>query len=227
MSMSIRVKKAFMVGILLSLTLWLSFMVSINAQEFIVLENDAGVQKSSFLRGEGIVVTVMLPFDADVTVLLHNPPGAPGPSPTTFIPTTPVSANIQTKLGPKWLDERAPCGKYQLEIRILRQGVLQKTEYKYFDYAINEPPCYIPTITTTTREGEGGLILLAVSIGGIVAVAAVLAAFFMLRQRAPPPKERVVTPPPVTPPSPMPPSAPPKPSHRRVPVVRAERREEE
>jgi hypothetical protein len=112
----------------------------VGAQEFITLANDRGVQKTSFARGEGIEVLITLPYNANVEVWLHNPPGTAGPSPTNFISATPVSANIQTVLGPKWLDERAPCGKYRLEIVILNSPppLQPKKEYRYFDYAINE-----------------------------------------------------------------------------------------
>jgi len=201
-----------------------------NAQEYIVLENDRGVQKSSFTRGEGIVIAITIPYNAEVEVWLHNPPGTPGPSPTLFIPRTSLRASIQEKLGPKWMDEKAPCGKYRLEIRIFQGGAYLKSEYKYFDYAIDEPPCTPPTTTVTTVVPPpipiNGLII--GTVGGLVVVVVVLVAFLLLRQRAPPPKERAPALPPTAPPAPPPSTAPPpKAPHRRTPIVRAEHREEE
>jgi hypothetical protein len=192
----------------------------VGAQEFITLVNDRGNPKTSFGRDEGIAILITLPYSANVEVRLHNPPGTPGPSPTIFIPATPVSANIQTALGPRRLDERAPCGKYLLEVRILNppSPLQPKTEYRYFDYAINERPC--------TIIDDWLLIALGVS---AVAIAATVSVLILTRRRAPPPKERAIIPPPVTttPSPPTTPSAPPKPPHRRTPVVRGTEREEE
>lgn len=203
-------------------------VVVVEAQEFIMLANDKGVQKTNFVRGEGIEILITLPYDANVEVWLHNPPGTPGPSPTLFIPATSVPANIQTILGPKWLDERAPCGKYRFEIIIkpINPNIPPKTEYRYFDYATNEPPC-APITTTTTPEGPTIDIIIVVSIVAIIAVIAVVIALLLSRYRAPPPKERAPVMPP-TPPTPPPSQIqPPKAPHRRTPVVVSEKREEE
>lgn len=208
----------------LSLILMMSLISLANAQEYITLENDRGVQKSSFVKGEGITIAITLPYDAEVEVWLHNPPGTPGPSPILFISRTPIQANVQTKLGPKMMDEKAPCGKYQLEIMIFqRGGVLSKSEHRYFDYAMNEPPCYNPPPPPPPVDW-----FIIAPVGGVIVAAVALIAILLLRQRAPPPKERAPTLPPTAPPSPPPsPAPPPKAPHRRTPIVRAEHREEE
>lgn len=209
-------------------------IVSVAAQEFIVLANDKGVQKSSFARDEGIQVLITLPYPANVEVWLHNPPGTAGPSPTLFIPATPVPANILTQLGPRWLDERAPCGKYRLEIRILNppQPLSPRTEYRYFDYATNEPPCTLVPPPPPPPPPPTPDFILLITIAGIslAVVAASVIGLLLSRWRAPPPKERVVTPPispPPVSPTPAPPSAPPKGPHRRTPIVRGLEKEEE
>jgi hypothetical protein len=211
--------------LILALMLIFSMVVVVEAQEFIMLANDKGVQKANFVRGEGIEMLITLPYDANVEVWLHNPPGTPGPSPTLFIPATSVPANIQTILGPKWLDERAPCGKYRFEIIIkpINPNIPPKTEYRYFDYATNEPPC-APITTTTTREGPTIDTIIVVSIVAIIAVIAVVIALLLSRYRAPPPKERAPVMPPTPPPSQI---QPPKAPHRRTPIVVSEKREEE
>ena len=218
-------KKYYVVSIILML-IFLTIVAVVEAQEFIVLANDKGVQKSSFARGEGIEILVTLPYSANVEVWLHNPPGTAGPSPTLFIPATLVPANIQTVLGPRWLDERAPCGKYRLEIRVLNPPppLQPKTEYRFFDYALNEPPCTPPTPTPPT-PGDTTLLIIVAGVSAI-AVAAIVTVLLLSRWKAPPPKERVITPPPI-PPTPAPPSAPPKGPHKRTPIVRSTEREEE
>ncbi|MEM1550301.1 MAG: hypothetical protein QXR13_00025 [Candidatus Bathyarchaeia archaeon] len=211
---------AFLVIFLVSITL-------VNAQRIIIiLENDRGVQKSSFLRGEGIVVSVTLPYNAMVDVLLHNPPGTPGPSPILLISRAPVLANIQTKLGPIWMDEKAPCGKYQLELRIFDPQGRLTTEYKFFDYAMDEPPCAITTVTTTTTITDGpSVIWMIAGISGVAIAVVALIVTLMLRPGARPPKERAPVAPPIAPPAP-PPSPPPKAPRRRRPIVRGESEEE-
>jgi hypothetical protein len=213
--------------VIISMLIFLVIFTVVEAQEFIVLANDRGVQKNSFTRGEGIEILITLPYSANVEVWLHNPPGTAGPSPTLFIPSTLIPANIQTVLGPKWLDEKAPCGKYRLEIRVLNPPppLQPKTEYRFFDYAMNEPPCTPTTITTTTTQGDITLLIIVVGVSAI-AIAAIVTVLLLSRWRAPPPKERVVTPPPI-PPTPAPPSAPPKAPHKRTPIVRGSEREEE
>lgn len=204
----------------------LEFVLPVNAQEIILLENDKGVQKSSFIRGEGLFITITVPYDAMVEIWLHNPYGAPGPSPVLFIPRTPVLANIQTKLGPRWMDEKAPCGKYQFEIRIFDSvGRLIKTEYRYFDYAMNEPPC-APTAMPPPSSPPVDITLMMVLIAGaVIAVIAVVAVIiFILRPRVQPPKERAPITPPVSPPTP-PPTAPPKAPYKRRPIVKSEEEE--
>lgn len=216
-----KIVKIYIVALLLIVLL--TFIAIANAQEFIVLENDKGVQKSSFLRGEGIVITVTMPYDGAVEVLLYNPPGTAGPSPVLFFSRTPVSANIQTKLGPKWMDEKAPCGKYQLEIKMFDSiGRHVKTEYKYFDYAMNEPPCATSPLPPPPPDNTL-IIILGAAVAAVAVVVVVVV--FMLRPGARPPKERVPTTPPIAPPSP-PPSAPPKAPHKRRPIIRGEEEEE-
>lgn len=216
-----KIVKIYIVALLLIVLL--TFIAIANAQEFIVLENDKGDQKSSFLRGEGIVITVTIPYDGAVEVLLYNPPGTPGPSPILFFSRTPVSANIQTKLGPKWMDEKAPCGKYQLEIKMFDSiGKYVKTEYKYFDYAMNEPPCATSPLPPPPPDNTL-IIILGAAVAAVAVVVVVVV--FMLRPGARPPKERVPTTPPIAPPSP-PPSAPPKAPHKRRPIIRGEEEEE-
>ena len=219
-------KKYYVVSIILML-IFLTIITVVGAQELIVLANDRGVQKSSFARGEGIEILVTLPFSANVEVWLHNPPGTAGPSSTLFIPATIVPANIQTVLGPRWLDERAPCGKYRLEIRVLNPPppLQPKTEYRFFDYALNEPPCTLTTTTITTTTGDTTLLIIVAGVSAI-AIAAIVTVLLLSRWKAPPPKERVVTPPPI-PPTPAPSSAPPKGPHKRTPIVRSTEREEE
>lgn len=217
-----KIVKIYIVALLLIVLL--TFIAIANAQEFIVLENDKGVQKSSFLRGEGIVITVTIPYDGAVEVLLYNPPGTAGPSPVLFFSRTPVSANIQTKLGPKWMDEKAPCGKYQLEIKMFDSiGKYVKTEYKYFDYAMNEPPCATSPLPPPPPDNTLLIIILGAAVAAVAVVVVVVV--FMLRPGARPPKERVPTTPPIAPPSP-PPSAPPKAPHKRRPIIRGEEEEE-
>jgi hypothetical protein len=224
--MNLRLRR-FYRFIMVSVAVLLAITV-VGAQEFITLANDKGTQKTIFARGEGIQIVLTLPYNANVQVLLHNPPGTAGPSPTLFIPATPVPANIQTVIGPKWLDERAPCGKYRLEIVILNPPppLQPKTEYRYFDYAMNEPQCSPPTPPPPPPPDMWWLFALGASAVAIVAIAAVL---MLTRWRVPPPKERAIIPPPVTttPSPPTAPSAPPKPQHRRTPVVRGTEREEE
>jgi hypothetical protein len=205
----------------------------VGAQEFITLANDKGAQKTVFARGEGIQLVITLPYSATVQVLLHNPPGTAGPSPTIFIPPTPVQANIQTVLGPKWLDERAPCGKYRLEINILNPPApLQpKTEYRYFDYAINEPQCSPQTTVIIPPPQQDMWWLIAAGVSA-VAIAAVVSVLVLTRWKAPPPKERAVIPPPIsttptTAPTPTPKGAPPKEVIRRTPIVKGTERDEE
>jgi len=206
---------------LASTLIFLIVIAVVEAQEFIVLANDKGVQKSSFNRGEGIAVVITLPYTANVEVWLHNPFGSPGPSPTLFIPATPVTANIQTELGPRWLDERAPCGKYRLEIKILNPPppLSPKTEYRYFDYAMNEPPC---TVQPPPPPPPPPWDLIAAIIGSIAAVAIVLVILLIFRKPTPPPKPPT-PPPPISPP----PSPPPKPSKGPAPIVKGVKKEEE
>ncbi|MEM2703180.1 MAG: hypothetical protein QXR45_08470 [Candidatus Bathyarchaeia archaeon] len=211
------------------LVIFLASMTFVNAQRIIVLENDKGVQKSSFLRGEGIVVSVTLPYDARVDVWLHTPPGTPGPSPIQLIQGALVRANIQEKLGPMWMDEKAPCGKYQFELRILDSQGRLTTEYRFFDYAMNEQPCATTatTITTTTITTTKDITVIIAGISGVaIAVVVALIVIYMLRAGARPPKERAPVAPPVAPPTP-PPSPPPKTPYKRRPIVRGESREEE
>jgi hypothetical protein len=208
--------------------------VVVDAQEYIILANEKGVQKTVFARGEGIQLELTLPYSATVQVLLHNPPGTAGPSPTIFIPPTPVQANVKTVLGPRWLDERAPCGKYRLEIMILNPPppLQPKTDYRYFDYAMNEPQCSPPSppLPPTPQPDMSWLIIAGVS---AVAIAAVVSVLILTRLRAPPPKEeRAVIPPPVptpptTPSTSAPKGAPPKGVVRRTPIVRSSERDEE
>jgi hypothetical protein len=209
--------------ILASMLVFLVIITSVEAQEVITLANDKGVQKSSFIRGEGIKILIKLPYSATVDVLLHNPPGTAGPSPRQIISSALVRADMEETLGPVWLDERAPCGKYDLEIVITPPPpLLQKREHRYFDYAMNEQPCYIEP----TRTEDTTLWLIVIGSVSAVAIAAIVTVLLLSRWRAPPPKEKVITPPPI-PPTPAPPSAPPKGPHKRTPIVRATEREEE
>jgi hypothetical protein len=208
--------------------------VVVDAQEYIILANEKGVQKTIFARGEGIQLELTLPYSATVQVLLHNPPGTAGPSPTIFIPPTPVQANVKTVLGPRWLDERAPCGKYRLEIMILNPPppLQPKTDYRYFDYAMNEPQCSQTQIVVDGNRDQSVLWLIVAGVSA-VAIATVVSVLILTRLRAPPPKEeRAVIPPPVpttptTPSTSAPKGAPPKGVVRRTPIVRGSERDEE
>lgn len=187
----------------------LSMVCGVFAQTIDLESNN--VRKSSFLRGEEITVVVTVPYDAIIEVWLYYPPGTAGPSSILFIPSTIVSANVETRLGPGRLPLGAPCGKYQIEVRI-RTPVGTSSLYRFFDYAINESPCTVPP--PLPPSPDWGMVLVA-SIVAIVVVVGVLT-YILLRPRPPKARGEKITPPPV-----QPPTTPPKPSEvRRVPYVR-------
>lgn len=203
--------KGVILALVTAVFLVFSIVCGVSAQTVYLELESNNVRKSSFHRGEEITVVVTIPYSATVEVWLHFPPGTAGPPSVLFIPSTTVSANVETRLGPGRLPEGAPCGKYQIEVRT-RTPAGTSSFYRFFDYAMNEPPCI--GLPPPPPSPDWGMILMA-SIAAIVAVVGALT-YVLLRQRPPKARGEVVIPPPV-----QPPTTPPKPSGvRRAPYVR-------
>ncbi|MEM2651432.1 MAG: hypothetical protein QXH32_05615 [Candidatus Caldarchaeum sp.] len=184
-----------------------------SGQQILRLEDQNYNQKNRFLRGEQVFVVVVAPSSINANVLVHYPPNSPGPSPKTFVAGASIPANVESRLGPIELEQNAPCGKYQIEVVFLPP---RQSQYIYFDYATNEPPCTSPL---PPPPPPPDLSLIAISIAAVVVIVAAVALLFTRRRAAAPPKAPAVpVRPPVVPPTTT--AAPPKQTPRMSPQVR-------
>lgn len=177
----------------------LASLVLAYGQQVLRMEDQSYRQKTTFLRGEQLFVVVVFPSTVTVDVLVHYPPNSPGPSPKTLVSGAVVQGKVESRLGPIILEQNAPCGKYQVEVKVVNPPGGQL--FTFFDYATNEPPCavIVPPSPPPTSD------LLLVAFGSIAAIVIVAAVALILQRRrleaAPPKAPAVPLSPPASPPA--------------------------
>ena len=163
------------------------------------LEDEYGARTTNFPRGRGIVLAITAPNPSDLKCDLWYPPGTTGPPSRPFIgPRDVPGGNKITRIGPNYLEEKAPSGDYLLKCYVTDKVTGGTTSHDLrFTYG------QVSTTTTTRTpppppppQWE----IIAAAAVGTAAVILVIYAIYSRRPRAPPKPAAPPTPPPTYPP---------------------------
>jgi len=200
-------RRAAYITILVSLVIITVIGVCYGQQLQLWLEDEHGTRTTTFSRGSGIVLAITAPNPSNVRCDLWYPPTATGPPSRLFIgPQTVPGGNRITRIGPNYLEEKAPSGDYLLRCSVTDTvtGVTTSHDLRF------------------TYSSQLWWEIIAAAAVGTVAVILVVYAIYSRRPKAPPKPVAPPTPPPTYPP-PTPPKRevyPPKPPARERPRKR-------
>jgi len=189
-------RRAAYIALLASLMIVGIISVCYGQQLQLWLEDEYGARTTTFSRGSGIVLAITAPNPSNVKCDLWYPPGTTGPPSRTFIGTRTIpGGNRITRIGPNYLEEKAPSGDYLLKcyVKDTVTGVVTPHDLR-FTYAPEEKVPPPPPPPPPAWE------IIAAAAVGTAAVILVIYAIYSRRPRAPPKPAAPPTPPPTYPP---------------------------
>ena len=191
-------RRAAYIALLASLMIIGIISVCYGQQLQLWLEDEYGARTTNFPRGRGIVLAITAPNPSDLKCDLWYPPGTTGPPSRPFIgPRAVPGGNKITRIGPNYLEEKAPSGDYLLKCYVTDTVTGATTSHDLrFTYGQVSPPSPTPPPPSTPVPWE----IIAAAAVGTVAVVLVVYAIYSRRPRAPPKPAAPPTPPPTYPP---------------------------